>query len=197
MHGATLPGGILVAQMVHDHQPEHHRWRAGRCDGPQADPHDADAVAVADHDWSLQIKMQWKRLSRVDWNKTLTIHFDKDRCTAGGVSLPDVAAPSVNGGWVPSAPGREAGSKVTNVTFVRWGRARNRDQGGATVGVDGASRSITRRRIRMSRSSTIAGAPPTVVGVAHVEVASARERERRPGTFVATFRRLALGSAGR
>ena len=32
----------------------------------------------------------------------------------------------------------------------------------------------------MSRSSTIAGAPPTVVGVAHVEVASARSASAVP-----------------
>jgi hypothetical protein len=51
----------------------------------------------------LQVKLQWKRMSRVDWNKTLTIQFHENTCPGyaddtGGTSLPGQATPIVNGG---------------------------------------------------------------------------------------------------
>jgi hypothetical protein len=39
-------------------------------------------VPDTEKDWDLQVKLQWKRMSRVDWNKSLTIHFDEARCPA-------------------------------------------------------------------------------------------------------------------
>lgn len=54
-------------------------------------------VPDLEKDWDLQIKMQWKRDSRPDWNKTLVLKHFQQRCSKVGVSLPDVSAPSVNG----------------------------------------------------------------------------------------------------
>jgi hypothetical protein len=39
-------------------------------------------VPDVEKDWDLQVKLQWKRMSRLDWNKTLTIQFNEARCPA-------------------------------------------------------------------------------------------------------------------
>jgi hypothetical protein len=47
-------------------------------------------VPDTEKDWDLQVKLQWKRMSRVDWNKTLTIHFNEAACpqaAGGGVGV--------------------------------------------------------------------------------------------------------------
>lgn len=37
-------------------------------------------VPDTEKDWDLQVKLQWKRMSRIDWNKTLTIRFNEAAC---------------------------------------------------------------------------------------------------------------------
>ena len=47
-------------------------------------------VPDTEKDWDLQVKLQWKRMSRVDWNKTLTIRFNEAACpqvSAGGMAI--------------------------------------------------------------------------------------------------------------
>jgi len=55
-------------------------------------------VPDTEKDWDLQVKLQWKRMSRVDWNKTLTIRFNEAACPKGASSLPSPATPIVNSG---------------------------------------------------------------------------------------------------
>ena len=98
VHGATLPGQSWWRKWSTTISPSIIGGAQGGATAHKLTLTTLTRLPSTDHDWDLQIKMQWKRLSRVDWNKTLTIHFDKDRCPAGGVSLPDVAAPSVNSG---------------------------------------------------------------------------------------------------
>jgi hypothetical protein len=39
-------------------------------------------VPDVEKDWDIQAKLQWKRMSRPDWNKTLTVQFNEARCPA-------------------------------------------------------------------------------------------------------------------
>ena len=55
-------------------------------------------VPDTEKDWDLQVKLQWKRMSRVDWNKTLTIRFNEAGCPQGDSSLPSQATPIANAG---------------------------------------------------------------------------------------------------
>jgi hypothetical protein len=98
VHGATLPGQSWWRKWSTTISPSIIGGAQGGATAHKMTLTTLTRLPSTEHDWDLQIKMQWKRLSRVDWNKTLTIHFGADRCPAGGVSLPNEALPSVNGG---------------------------------------------------------------------------------------------------
>jgi hypothetical protein len=98
-HGATLPGqnwtrsySTTLSPSLTDSATGHRLFLTTT----------AKARVDLQYDWDLQVKLQWKRLSRPDWNTTLVVKYDESRCPGDGddtgSTLPGQATPNVNGG---------------------------------------------------------------------------------------------------
>jgi hypothetical protein len=98
-HGATLPGqnwtrsySTTLSPSLTDSATGHRLFLTTT----------AKARVDLQYDWDLQVKLQWKRLSRPDWNTTLVVKYDESRCPGygddTGSTLPGQATPNVNGG---------------------------------------------------------------------------------------------------